>query len=117
MKVDVPTLRAAWWTFRASRKVRSELEVRRLDEISVEPPPRLPDSAVRGVAAILRRTTPTCLVQALVLQTWHRAHGRNRDVIIGVTKPSEGFRAHAWLDGDPPCHDEGFAELTRRAPA
>ena len=70
--------------------------------------------AVAGVAAVLRRRPSTCLEQATVLQAWHAAHGRARDLIIGVTAPKEGFRAHAWLDGDPQCHDEGFRELLRR---
>ena len=50
----------------------------------------------------------------MISQAWLEAHGESRDIIIGVTRPSSGFRAHAWLDGDPPCHDEGFVELTRR---
>ena len=80
------------------------------------PAPNVPDAARRGVVAVLIRGSYTCLVRALVLQAWNQAHGRNRDLIIGVTRPSEGFKAHAWLEGDPPCHDEGFSELTRRAP-
>jgi hypothetical protein len=57
-----------------------------------------------------------CLVRARILQAWYLAHGEARDVVIGVTAPSKGFRAHAWLEGDPPCHSEGFEEL-RRQPA
>lgn len=116
-KFDLRNLRAALWTWRAARRVRHDLERRRLDDLTVLPAPRVPDAAGRGVVAVLLRGSYTCLVKALVLQEWHGAHGRHRDVIIGVTRPSEGFKAHAWLDGDPPCHDEGFNELTRRAPA
>jgi hypothetical protein len=48
-----------------------------------------------------------------VLQAWDAAHGRSRDLVIGITGP-DGFRAHAWLDGDPtPAADE--AELTSPA--
>jgi hypothetical protein len=116
-RIDVPTLRAAFWTWRAITNVKRDLVRSRLDEVHAPTVPELPDSAGRGVAAALRRLSPTCLVQAIVLQSWHEAHGRPRDIIIGVTLPSEGFKAHAWLDGDPPCHDEGFNELVRRAPA
>lgn len=114
---DVRNLRAALWTWRAARQTRRDLDRSRLDELEVLRAPKLPAAAERGVAAVLRRGDYTCLVRALVLQAWHEGQGKHRDVIIGVTKPSEGFRAHAWLDGDPPCHDEGFNELTRRAPA
>ncbi|CAN5649373.1 hypothetical protein BH20ACT23_BH20ACT23_14520 [soil metagenome] len=58
--------------------------------------------------------TATCLERATVLQAWYAAQGQRRDLIIGVTAPQTGFRAHAWLDGDPPCHTEGFHELLRR---
>lgn len=108
-------LRAALWTVLAARRTDRDLSAGGLDTIRVSPPPRLPDDAGRGVAAVLRRRTDTCLVRALVLQSWHLSQGRPRDLIIGVTVPSEGFRAHAWLDGDPPCHGEGFNEFLRRA--
>jgi hypothetical protein len=51
-----------------------------------------------------------------VLQAWHAAQGRPRDLVIGVTAPSAGFQAHAWLDGENPG---AFEELLRRpvAPA
>ena len=58
----------------------------------------------------------TCLERATVLQAWDAAHDRPRELIIGVTSPRKGFRAHAWLEGDPPCHEEGFTELLRRPP-
>jgi hypothetical protein len=46
------------------------------------------------------------LVNAIVLQAWHAAHGRRRDLVIGTTGP-EGFRAHAWLEGGPEVEVEG----------
>jgi hypothetical protein len=49
----------------------------------------------------------------MVLQAWQAAHGRDLDVVIGVTAPSAGFKAHAWLDGEAACHSDGFEELTR----
>lgn len=33
-------------------------------------------------------------------QQWLVGQGVRRDVVIGVTAPSDGFRAHAWLE-DP----------------
>jgi hypothetical protein len=59
-------------------------------------------------------TRANCLVRASVRQAWYAAHGDLRDVVIGVTAPSGGFAAHAWLDGDAPCHSDGFHELLRR---
>ena len=32
-------------------------------------------------------------------QSWLKAHGVTRDVVIGVTAPADGFAAHAWLTG------------------
>jgi hypothetical protein len=51
----------------------------------------------------------------MVLQAWDTAHGRCRDLVVGITAPGQGFRAHAWLDGDPPSTSEGFRELHRRS--
>ncbi len=35
-----------------------------------------------------------------------RRHGRRRDLVVGITGP-DGFRAHAWLEGDPvPAADD-----------
>lgn len=116
-RFDPCNIRAALWTWRAARRVHRDLASSSLDDIRVIPVPAVPNEAGRGVAAVLRRTSFTCLERALVLQAWNEAHGRPRDLIIGVTRPSEGFKAHAWLEGEPPCHDEGFKELTRRAPA
>ncbi len=113
-KVDVPTLRAAWWTVRALRRARSGLRSDGLARVDLPAVPAVGDEAQRGVAAVLRRCSNTCLEQATVRQAWHAAHGRHRDVIIGVKAPKEDFGAHAWLEGDPPSAAEGFSELTRR---
>lgn len=77
--------------------------------------PALPEAAVRGVQAALARTQQRCLVWATVRQAWERAHGRPRDLVIGVAVGAERpFRAHAWLDGDP-AHSHGdYTELLRR---
>jgi hypothetical protein len=48
------------------------------------------------------------------MQRWHEAQGVALDVVIGVTAPSTGFKAHAWLEppGAPPPAN-GFSEITR----
>jgi Transglutaminase-like superfamily len=94
----ISDLRAAWWAYRCLRHVRRRLAAGQTG-IGVSPP-SLPAAAVRGVDAVLRRARPTCLEAALVRQRWLRAHGVLRDVVVGVTAPSDGFRAHAWLE-DP----------------
>jgi hypothetical protein len=112
---DVPSLRAAAWTLRALVEARWRLR-RGLPRRGVAGPPRLPATAERGVAAVLRRWPATCLERALVRQRWDAAHGSPRQVVIGVRGPGDGFRAHAWLDGAPdPLADE-YLELTRLDP-
>jgi hypothetical protein len=50
-----------------------------------------------------------CLESALVRQAWAAAQGEHRRLILGVTSPSDGFEAHAWLEGDP--EDQRFTTL------
>ncbi|HEX9889452.1 MAG TPA: lasso peptide biosynthesis B2 protein [Nitriliruptorales bacterium] len=108
------TLRAAGWALRAvvvARRAyrRSGVAHVRLPEVRA-----VDHRAQRGVLAVLSRTRQRCLVRATVRQAWLAAHGEPRDLIIGVTRPGAGFRAHAWLEGDDPGHHEGYTELTRR---
>ena len=121
---DAATLRAAWWAYRSVRGARRSLRTGGLAATSVPPPPALPEHSRRGVSAALHRTGASCLERSLVLQAWEAAHGRSRDLVVGVTAPrrdsSHGsqvsrFGAHAWLDGDPPSSSAGFWELFRRA--
>ena len=113
-RLDLPTLRAALWTFRAVGITRRQLDKRGLDALELPTVPRLPPEAGRAVGAVLRRRQATCLVSATVRQAWHAAQGHSRDLMIGVTTPGSGFHAHAWLEGDPPCHEDAFHELIRR---
>lgn len=113
-RLNVAGVRAAVWALRALGRTRRTL---RADGFVRPALPRVPavDARFRyGATGALRRSKATCLESATVLQAWDAAHDAERDLIIGVTSPSSGFRAHAWLDGDPPCHDEGFSELLRR---
>jgi hypothetical protein len=84
-------------------------------EVVVAVPPRLPARAGRGVNAVLRRTDPTCLERALVLQAWERAHGGGRDVVIGVRGSGDELAAHAWLEGER-NGDLGVYEELMRVP-
>src|SRR5262245_8429255 len=110
-------IRAAWWTLIACRRVRRHLERDGLEAAcALAPPPPLPAEAERGMFAVLRRNGATCLVSAIVRQTWEVAHGRRRDLVVGITSPND-FSAHAWLEGDPvpPPDDPGVTtpELRR----
>lgn len=111
-KLDPASLRAALWTLLALRRTRRALRRDRLTDVVVGEPPTLPDRAGRGVRAILRRSDPTCLERALVLQAWNMAHGEARDVVIGVKGKDDQFAAHAWLDGEPDEHGP-YQELMR----
>jgi hypothetical protein len=114
-RVDLPTLRAAWWAHRSVRSARRQLRSTGLRDLRLPRVPALPDDAGRGVHAVLRRQPATCLERALVLQRWRAAHGDEQDVVVGVLAPSEGFSAHAWLADEP--HDgRGFRELLRVPP-
>jgi hypothetical protein len=114
--LNVRTLRAAWWTHRALHRVRGELRTRGLKYSVAPTPPRLPDSAQRGVFAVLRRERSTCLERALVLQRWHQSQGHPRDVVVAVKGPAMDFAAHAWLDGEPDGEAGAFSELLRLPP-
>lgn len=89
---------------RQLRKAGSQVKVR-------PAPPRLGDGARRGVSGVMRRLGATCLEEALVLQAWDSAHGREQDVVIGITGSVDSLRAHAWLAGSEDAED--FEELTR----
>ena len=107
-------LRAALWALRALRVARRELRAGRWESIELPRVPAVPDSAERAVEAVLRRRGATCLPRAVVRQAWFAARGSARDLVVGVTAPSGGFAAHAWLEGDPPCHTQRYQELLRR---
>jgi hypothetical protein len=105
-------VRAAWWTFCAIRRVRRQLADGGVSALDLEPP-SLPYEGKGGVRFALRFGTRNCLVSAAVRQAWCLAHGRSYDLVIGVQPPARGFKAHAWLSGDPPAAAQGFVELAR----
>jgi hypothetical protein len=112
-RYSVPTLRGALWAYRALRRARRDLQRVGLNEFTLLPPPRLPLSAERGVRAVIRRKSRTCLETALVWQGWRTAQGDVREVVIGVRPAASEFKAHAWLDGDPDPDAGSFQELLR----
>jgi hypothetical protein len=117
-RISVTTLRAAWWADRAAVRVRRRLISDGLGGVGpLFVPPSLPPEAGRVVEAVLRRRGRTCLERALVLQAWHAADGKSRDVVIGVARSEPRFRAHAWLDGDPSVRESEFEVLRRQPPA
>lgn len=107
-------LRAAVWTLRALRVAKKALSTGRWDEVQLPRVPDVPDASLRAVESVLRRTGATCLPAAIVRQAWFAAHGSERDLVVGVTAPSRGFEAHAWLEGDPPCHFKRYQEFLKR---
>jgi hypothetical protein len=113
---DLASLRAAWWAHRALGTARAALAGGEIREIELPSPPTLPASAIRGVEGLLRRREPTSIERALVRQRWLAAHGDRRAIAIGVTAPSSGFIAHAWLVGEDDPQASAFHELTRLAP-
>lgn len=108
--------RAAWWAQRAGHRARRHLRNHSLASLVVRPPPVLPRGCRRWAVAVLRVRRDSCLVRSTVLQAWDAAHGRPRAVVIGVTAPGAGFKAHAWLDGEPAAASEGYTEVSRHLP-
>ncbi len=113
-RLDPPTLRAALWTLRALAAARRQLRATGLEGLTLPPLPHLPATAERGVRAVLRRRSHTCLERAVVLQRWHAQHGDARDIVVGVAGSGKAFRAHAWLEREEDEHEvETFRELRR----
>jgi hypothetical protein len=105
----------SWWTLRTWWQVHRRL--------ACEPPPHgaLPAAgapslnrtaySARAARLVLACCRSTCLETALVRQARAAGAAVAVDVIVGVTAPASGFRAHAWLDGDRV--DPHFVELCR----
>jgi hypothetical protein len=107
--------RTSWWTLRTWWRVHRRL-VRgpwRSGAHPVAAGAALTEAAYSPRAAhlVLAGCRATCLEAALVRQARAAGAGIALDVIVGVTAPVGGFRAHAWLDGDATTTQ--FAELWR----
>ncbi|QLQ39083.1 lasso peptide biosynthesis B2 protein [Micromonospora robiginosa] len=112
----LPGLGTAVWTARAVRLLRRQLPRRSLDAVRLPAPPAAAGGHRHVVLGVLRRTGANCIERSLVLQRWYGSQRVARTLVIGVTTPSEGFRAHAWLDGETDAERESMVELTRRPP-
>lgn len=109
-------LRAAAWAAVSLRRARRVLRTSGVTG-RIPPPPPLPDGAVRGVLAVLRRTRPTCLERATVLQTWFAAHRQPVDIVVGVSRSRDDVTAHAWIEpGTPAGEIAGYREIHRIRP-
>ncbi len=109
LPTPLEALRTAAWTVRALRRTRLALaRTGRQTALSVAP---MAPAAHAIVLLVLRFGRARCLSRSAVRQAWLAAQGDPRDLVVGVTAPSMGFRAHAWLDGDP--DGAGFTELSR----
>jgi hypothetical protein len=110
-------LRAVVWTLRARRHARKAVWGDGIGTpVELPPAPAGSIEATDAVVATLARTRATCLVRSLVLQRWLADHGEPVDLIIGVTAPSAGFQAHAWLDRAGETGTTGYTELHRLPP-
>jgi len=110
---DAGAWRGALWARRAVRDARRQLRDGNLRDLSVAPPYRLPPSADYGVHAVLRRLPSTCLERAVVLQRWRIAQGDPREIVIGVLRDEDEFKAHAWVEGEGDQLAPAFEELMR----
>ncbi|NBE85366.1 nucleotidyltransferase family protein [Micromonospora rubida] len=110
----LPALHTAVWTARAVRQAR--IQVARHDLASVRLPAPPPGSGAHRhvVLGVLHRTGANCLQRALVLQRWYGSQRVARTLVIGVTAPSSGFHAHAWLDEETDAQRKAMVEILRR---
>lgn len=109
-------LRAFAWAARAGHTAHRALRRDGLNVTDEVPHQAAAAASARWPELALRLTRRSCLERALVMQRWYAAAGADRDVIIGVTTPSE-FQAHAWLEGEEPGGEITFRELLRRPAA
>ena len=106
--------RAAWWSVRARTVAQRQIVDIGKHGLTLPTASSVPLRHTRWVSRVLWRSDAKCLVRSAVLQRWYADHGMAYDLVIGVTAPSKGFRAHAWLDmpePDPLAQD--FTEMTR----
>jgi Uncharacterised nucleotidyltransferase/Transglutaminase-like superfamily len=101
-------LATSWWTLRVWWRIHRGLArgPRRAGAV-----PALAPYSARAARLVLACCRSTCLETALVRQARAAGRGVVVDVVVGVTPPAGGFRAHAWLDGDRV--DPQFVELCR----
>ena len=111
-------VRILFWTLTSRVRARHVVHASGLTDLTLDPAPPLGLHNVGKVERVLAITRATCLVRSAVVQRWLADNGQNVDLIVGVTAPSRGFKAHAWLDREAERHNsETFTEIARiRAP-
>jgi len=109
-------LHVALWSTWCCLRVRWQLRRGGIDLVRLSAPPKSEDQDRRIAVAVLRRMGASCLERSLVLQRWHAGQQSRRVLVIGVTAPSRGFHAHAWLDGDSDGVPEMVVILRRPPP-
>jgi Transglutaminase-like superfamily len=107
---------AALWTIRCRVQCRRQLDRQDVRSIVLPPSSGIPAGASRVVSRLLRRRQNQCLSNALIVQAWRADHGDEVDVVIGVTAPSAGFSAHAWLADAPEAAAAGHQPIYRLPP-
>lgn len=109
-------LRAGLWTLRCLAQCRRQLGRRDVREVVLPLSHSIDRSGARAVNRMLRGRQNRCLPDALIAQAWRADHGQEVDVIIGVTAPSAGFTAHAWLADAPEGASLGHDAIFRLPP-
>ncbi len=115
MGLALDAVRRAWWAARALRACRMQLAGGGLEAVRLPRPPACRSGGERGIGRALGAGRARCLERALIRQSWLQSCGDERDLVVGVTRPGPGFRAHAWLAGDRE-DTSAFSELRRRPP-
>jgi hypothetical protein len=116
MRAPTPDdLRAGVWTLRCFTRCR-HLDEHDVRTVTFPSSARIARRGGRAVARLLRDREDKCLSNALIAQAWRSDHGDPVDVVIGVTAPSSGFSAHAWLADAPDAAAAGHQEIHRIPP-
>ncbi len=92
--------RTLFWSMRMVVRVRKQLPYKPFGEVLLSGPPASDPLSRSAMNAGLRLRRATCLEQALLRQRFDAANGLQRTLIIAVTNPADGFRAHSWLEGE-----------------
>jgi hypothetical protein len=97
-------------------RCRLQLDRRDVRDLVLPSSARIDASGAWAVNRLLQRRENRCLSNALIAQAWRADHGSRVDVIIGVSAPSAGFAAHAWLADAPEGASRGYEAIHVLAP-
>jgi len=109
------SVRVVVWSWSQGRSLKRSLHKDGMDAITrIRPSPGVDGRHRLTVAGVMRLMGATCLVRSAMLQRWDADHGRDRPLVIGVSRDGDaGVLAHAWLEGE---RRGSFEELLRRRP-